>query len=218
MGKVDLEEYPKLISFRRKFIFIHIGKNGGKSVEKALRPFSLTRTQRFIKYIDTRTFKRDPYRERLAGSHPSVADLKAVLGEDVFNEFYSFCFVRNPWSRMLSFYSFTKLRPKSEFHTDAMSMNFNDFIEYLGENRPMASQSSLVLEADGKPAVSFIGRFENLDSDFQTVCSALGCNATLRHKNGTKPKDFRSVYSSNSVDSVARLFADDVRNFGYIFE
>ena len=207
-----------MICHRRKFIFVHIGKNGGQSVEKALRPFAFSRLQRAVRYIDIRTGKRDPFGIMQAGSHPSVDEVKSAVGEDVFDAYYTFSFVRNPWSRLLSYYSFAKLRPNSRHHNDAMTLDFNDFVGQLDGEPPMRSQSNLIGDAQGTPQVDFVGRFETLDQDFQTVCAKLGCHATLPHKNRTETKDYRVAYTTKSIDAVASIFADDVKHFGYRFE
>ncbi len=207
-----------MICHRRQFIFIHIGKNGGQSVEKALRPFAFSIPQRIIRYVDIRTGKRDPLGITAAGSHPSVADLKRVLGEETFDAYYTFCFVRNPWSRLLSFYKFAKLRPNSIHHKDVTSLKFDDFVDKYSEEPPMRSQSSLIVGSDGRTLVDFVGRFENIHQDFRTVCQTLRCSADLPHKNKTAKSDFRSAYSQRSIDTVAKLYADDIKTFDYRFE
>ncbi|MCF2905043.1 sulfotransferase family protein [Octadecabacter sp. CECT 8868] len=207
-----------MICHRRKFVFLHIGKTGGQSVEKALRPFAFSRIQRFVRYVDIRTTKRDPYGIHAAGSHPTATELRQTIGDEAYDSYYSFCFVRNPWSRLLSYYKFSKLKEGRPAFDDASTLDFNAFIAKHGDTAPMRQQSELLLNNNGQIDVDFVGRFETLENDFQTVCETLGCSVELPHKNSTKKSDFRTAYSEESVDRVARWFADDVTNFGYTFE
>ena len=207
-----------MISHRRKFVFVHVSKTGGQSVRKALRPFALTTAQRLVQYVDTRTLRYDPFGINQAGSHPNVAKLKSALGDEVFDSYYSFSFVRNLWSRLLSYYYFMKIRPRSEKHEAAMTLDFNDFINTTIQDAPLRDQSSILLDADGKSLVNFIGRFETLATDFGHVCETLGCGCTLPHKNKTKHGDFRTAYNQSSVDIVSRLYANDIKFFNYNFE
>lgn len=207
-----------MISHRRRFIFVHIGKAGGKSVRKALRPIAFSPVQRAVEYIDARTFKFDFFGADPAGSHPSVAELKAAIGKDVFENYFSFSFVRNPWSRMVSLHRFIQLRPKSVHYKAATRLNFADFVDALDGSNPFLTQSSLLLDANGAPQVDFIGRFETLNDDFEKVCKTIGCKASLPHKNKTSGGSFRTEYKAETVDKVKDMFADDVANFGYRFE
>jgi hypothetical protein len=70
---------------RKKYIaFIHIPKNGGCSVKSLFK--------------DHGTF--------LNFSHKSAKEIKEDLGVDLWKECYSFAIVRNPWSRVLSAFTF----------------------------------------------------------------------------------------------------------------
>lgn len=208
-----------MISHRRKFIFLHVSKTGGQSVEKALRSFALSPLQKMVRYVDIRTVRRDPFGIYQAGSHPSADEVRAAIGPDAFDSYFSFSFTRNPWDRMLSTYKFSKLRPGTSHYKAATQLNFEDFVEHQCSGQSgQRTQAALLLAPDDTPKVNFIGRFEALNEDFATVCAKLGCRATLPHKNKTAPSDYRKVYTPRAIDLVATHFASDIRAFNYSFE
>src|SRR5690606_6994134 len=77
-GDYSLRGYDNL-----RCIFIHIPKTGGVSVSKAL--FG-----------------------NLGGGHNTVRDYKVIFGPLTFARYFSFTFVRNPFSRLYSAFSFLK--------------------------------------------------------------------------------------------------------------
>lgn len=70
---------------------------------------------------------------------------------------FSFAFVRNPWDRLVSWVHRTSTWPPDRF-------------DQLG----LEPQVDYILDEDGKPLVDFIGRFESLADDFNTICGHLG--------------------------------------------
>jgi hypothetical protein len=63
----------------------------------------------------------------------------------------------------------------------------------------------------------FIGRFERLREDFQTVCERLGFKATLPHVNRSDHAPYTSYYDDRSRVLVAERCAYDIERFGYRF-
>ena len=67
--------------------------------------------------------------------------------------------------------------------------------------------------------VDFIGRFESLQTDFNTVCDRVGCDrAVLPHVFKTTHEHYARYYTSETRDIVGELYAVDIANFGYRFE
>jgi hypothetical protein len=81
-----------ILSHTHEFIFICNGKTGTSSVETALAP-----------YQEGEEFEvgvKGLYTER----HVPPATLKAQLGPDIWEEYFTFAFVRNPWDWFVSQY------------------------------------------------------------------------------------------------------------------
>ena len=80
-----------IISDSKKFIFIHIPKTAGTSIAAALRQYQNPKCNA----LHSNSFDR---------KHPTTNEIKTHLGEERFNQYYKFAFVRNPWDRVLSNY------------------------------------------------------------------------------------------------------------------
>ena len=68
--------------------------------------------------------------------------------------------------------------------------------------------------------MTFVGRFENLNKDFDTILNRiqLGISSSLPHLNKSTDGEFRTQYTPHKVDQVAEMRARDIACFGYTFE
>jgi hypothetical protein len=78
-------------------------------------------------------------------------------------------------------------------------------------------QKDFVYSPEGELLVDFIGRFENLDSDFQAICARIGVPAVLPHVNISNHVAYQHYYDSESEELIRQTFAPDISLFGYEF-
>lgn len=99
---------PMIISFSRRFIFIHIHKCAGESIESACAP-ALARNDVLIGAgsSDQQSWITDMFLERLTGfnKHSSAASVQERLG-DFYSWFVKFAVVRRPDRRAYSLYTY----------------------------------------------------------------------------------------------------------------
>jgi hypothetical protein len=80
---------------------------------------------------------------------------------------------------------------------------------------PTLLQSSYVCDADGEVIVDFVGRFENLAADFDTVTRRLACELTLPHLNRTFHLPPSAAFEPEAEVRVRELWARDFATLGY---
>lgn len=180
-----------MLCHHHKCIFIHIPKNAGQSVEHV-----------FLDLLDLTWETRAPLllRPKVPGElgPPRLAHLTAdeyvqykYVAPEMFEEYFKFAFVRNPWSRMVSIYKFLRFN---------QSLEFNEFLattfrERVVKNQPwfVRPQADFILTSQGDAIVDFIGRFENLQDGFNHACKQIGIPETrLPHINASKDSSDRA--------------------------
>lgn len=204
-----------VLSVTKNFLFIHIPKTAGTSVQHVLEPYGVTDYLAYSRGIDRYVLKKSQF-----PPHLRYADAASVLTVDL-GGYFKFAFVRNPWDRYVSLYAYFRKDTNHAMHRRCTSCSFEDFIADVTSGRATLdtrNQIDYVAEPSGMGPLDFVGRMENITSDFSLVCRKLGIeNTELPLLNTTDHKHYRSYYSDalkKRVEEFARL---DIREFGYSF-
>ncbi len=180
-----------MISHSHNFLFIEIPKTATSSIHSVLA--------QHMEYDHTKISRHAKYSE-LAEFYPESKN------------YFKFSFVRNPWDRLLSFYFFKKTDLAKIKISDNLS--FKDFVLTV-KGLPKFNQYSYIESFDNN---SYIGKFENLQQDFDIVCDKIGMSRQqLPHKNKSKHKHYTEYYDDETRQIVAQKYARDIDYFGYEF-
>ena len=217
-----------LISHSHRFIFFHVAKTAGLSVRDALQPYSEEPTEFKIKRPPRlKEGQPNPFYavwEALL-IHARASDAQKELPAAIFDGYFKFAFVRNPWDWQVSMYHFILHEPTHVKH--ALVKSFGSFERYLDwvidMPNPYAKgatklQKEVITDAEGKLLVDLVGRYETLEQDFAQVCQQLNITAQLPHINKSTHHDYRAYYNERTRQRVAEHFAPDIGLFGYTFE
>lgn len=215
-----------LLSHRHRFAFIHVPKTGGSSVFAALAPYGDHPdgywANRCLAQIGIRVNHYAPWRLRKFRPHTPAETLRRNLPAAVFDDLFTFAFVRNPWDLLVSYYHFLAVGQAHATHVShrrrrvASLPDFESYVRYE-IRRGKISQTRMVADRHGRILVTFLGRFESLATDFDHVCRRIGITAVLPRSNSSVRGDYRDAYSPRLAALVRDHFAEDVERFGYEF-
>ncbi len=210
-----------LISHRRRFIFVHVPKTAGQSVAAAFRPYADHPEQylanRLLGSLAIPLNRCLPYKYRRFRKHASAGQLRRQLPSEVYDRYFKFAFVRNPWDRWVSLYHFMRQYPSNHHHKLALGLTFEDFLTTLAWQQKR-QQTTFLTDGNGKLIVDYVGRFETLRADFTHICSVLMPAASLGHIHRSKHRDYRRYYNSRTAELVAEISREDIELFGYDFD
>lgn len=191
-----------IVSETHRFVFVHIPKTGGTSVKQALRST-----------IDADHFARSPETKHLRAREIFTAE-PHLHGDDYF----SFAFVRDPFARLLSYWSYKMENP---FHPDYVSVvRAGSFKQWALDHvaRGGTSQASFTHDDSGQQLVDFIGRYENLRDDFAMIAERIGCvDRELPHANASHHGLSGEAYDDELRSAVATYWRRDFDLFDYPF-
>ena len=186
------------IFLEKNCLFFHIPKTAGISVSKSL-------------FGDVKW------------GHRSVSFYKSYYGEDTFNTLYKFCFVRNPYKRLFSAYTFLKQgginNQDLEFSKSYLKeyTNFNEFVLKGLERKEFMNwvhfkpQYTFICDENDKVVMDFIGKVENLNTDFNTVCKQLNIKSELQTLN--KSKNIKNEFSKEIKNIIKLKYQKDFNLF-----
>lgn len=217
-----------LISHTHKFIFFHVAKAAGMSVRDALKPYA-REPEKFRIRRPPRISggKPNPLYEiwRYSVLHAKARDARKELPEEVYDNFYKFAFVRNPWDWQVSMYHFILRDPTHVRYPIVSAMGaFEEYLEWvLASKRPYPRgaskfQKDMLTDDQGNLITDFVGRFETLTQDFANACQVIGISASLPKLNTSVHKDYRSYYNEKTRKMVEEHFEADIELFGYTFD
>lgn len=200
--------YSFLPFFATRTLFVHIPKTAGVSIATALYG-------------------------NLGGGHIPYRLYEMLFARSELASLFSFAFVRNPWDRLFSAYTFLKAGGMNEqdkswgrthlaciddFHTFVTSwLNSRNAYSY----HHFVPQFEYLIDAHGKIGVDFVGRFEALHTDLREIILRAGLNAsmTLDRQNKSEKKHFayKQAYDARSAAVVATVYERDIELFRYEF-
>ena len=167
--------------------------------------------------------------------HRHLAMLAAEGGP--YRSHFKFSFVRNPWSRIASCYcdkililqstGVGKLSIMAKHPGLFPGMAFDAFVDWLcsagGDqcaDRHWMSQHKFVSDDNGRVVCDFVGKLENMESDFKTVRDATNLPPlTLPHSHRSRclQLDYRDLYNDRTRTLIGRRYELDVDTFKYVF-
>ncbi len=213
-----------ILSQDKRFIFIHVPKAAGTSLNAALSLHDVFYPVRgavpAIRHAHAEKAKLPPATADL-GEHAAAKHFIAALGRETYDGYYSFAFVRNPWDVAVSWFHYRLINPQVAGHKQAEAAG--DFSSYV--KRILAAsdgahwvglQHPFVVDEAGDMAVTFIGRYESLMADFAAVTARLGITTLeLDHFNQSYHAPWADLYTPETFAVVGGLVARDAALFGY---
>lgn len=228
-----------ILSHKHKFIFIKTNKTAGTSLEIALSkycgardvitpirpedervrrqlgyrgpqnyriPFSRWPLKDWARYVLERKKLRPEFY-----NHMGAAQIRRFVPEDVWDEYFKFCFERNPWDRAISrYYWILRRRP---------SLSLSDFIKdgWLEMNKKRGFDLYTI---SGVVVVDKVALYENLDQELEGLAARLGLPekpVLPRTKSGLRRgnKHYRELLSREEAEYISRTFAREIVLFGY---
>ncbi|MFU8893837.1 MAG: hypothetical protein ACNA8L_09435 [Luteolibacter sp.] len=228
-----------IVSHRYRFIFIKTHKTAGSSMEMALAPLcgpddiitpmesnAMTALPKNYHenswvgrtYARSRWFRKCIHRHspRLGAwyyEHMPATRVRQLVGEKVWYSYHKFCFERNPWEKVVSYYNWKKYGQEKgmpDFKTWVMEKTHRlpmDARLYFDGDQCLMDQ---VLDYEG-----FIGKFTAL-------CANLGIpfqGEMPREKTNITPgkADFRTYYDEESREKIASVFQREIQLMEYAF-
>lgn len=228
-----------IISNNPKFILLSLNKTGTSSMDDALNQYFDEALLR------ERLLKKPQLRFSFYGSHKRLKNkikkyswndihslkhsnalwvyenFKYLEPSDNWQEYYKCCFVRNPFDRLLSVYSFHTQKIPDKFPKAVAAGDFKTWLKMGGTGSAKRSMKKFISDEKGNVLIDFVGRYETLDKDWGTITKSLGLEHVKLGVNTftkTKHKNWQELYTQELKDIVLSnsTWREDLEYFGYI--
>lgn len=214
-----------MINNEKRAYFISVPKTGTSSMMRVLAQHgfrSLQHTKKHLRYSEYNNY---------------VTEHKQPL-----NNYFSFCFVRNTWDRLVSEFKFQSRYAKFWKDVggyDLKNMGFNSFVKnVVAANKPFSNHlyprtktggdvswgQLQFLDAEAnkrefKNGVKFVGRYESINRDFAKLLEHLDIPDTPlpRLNISRRKKPYQELYDEESREIVRELYSAEIKEFGFTF-
>lgn len=203
-----------LIDFKRKWVFVHVPKAAGTSIELALKP-----------HCDM-AVEWPPELWWMERAH----NIKGILLPN-WDDFHSFSVARNPWEHFHSDYYFCRRvwekreSPGGHFGDKVARVARQTFADYIRQETRELTAGGIwryySCGDDGQRLVKQAIRFERLAEEWPKLLRRLGLPAApLPRANATisRKADWRRDYTPELVGLVMVACAAGIEEFGWTFE
>lgn len=188
-----------------KFIFSHVPRTGGTSIHSILS-----------NYGETPTSSDFP--------HPIHVPWKFIAEMVNLDDYFTFCFIRNPWDRTLSQYTNYMSSPSriNKYLPFVMFCNVDTCTDLIYPNTKARSMGGIrnfydFVHVDGKLVVDKIYRYEELRLAWGVIQYRLGIKKALPRLNSTNHTHYRDYYNDETKNIIAEKYKWAIDYFGYTF-
>jgi len=206
-----------MISIDHKCIFIHIPRTGGTSIEEGIWPARRGPESLWMGFID------EHHNKYQTGGlqHLLAKQIKEEVGSNVFNSYWKFSVVRNPWDRIISQYFYTQRKSRiQEFLGVEKIESLEEYLELIQKKKYVhwEEQWKFLYDDSENCLVDSIYRFESLGATIEKIFRDLNISKEVPHINKTKHSHYSEYYTPETKELVAELYATDILTFNYEFE
>lgn len=178
----------------------------------------------------------------ISSGHRTISEYKSD-GINLDN-YFKWCFVRNPWERIVSAYEdcpeIFQFAPTFEDFINILYSKKQNFpkneikySQYFDIGFPLKyyrihfMPMNLLIKINGEVCVDFIGRFENLESDWDTIQKKLNVEVKKLNKSNARVQKinfkrrtsfYKDLYNQNLIDLVGEIYEEDINLFKYKFD
>ncbi len=229
-----------IISNSGKFIFVHIMKTGGTSVTKSLEP--LLRWDDLVVGNFGGKVKADRCPRLSPGKHGTAMEIREALGNDLWNDYFSFALVRHPFQRAVSTYFYIERIVRSKgagrylhrlplrrYSSDVFwqwpatrayleGRNLAGFLRLANEYgaKGMRPQMNWLLDENGNVMVDHIGRVEKMEAEMEFLTGKFGLpDLKTKNSNRSHSQPWRELLTKADKEFLFGVFRKDFELLGY---
>jgi hypothetical protein len=140
-------------------------------------------------------------------NHMPAREIRALVGEAVWGSYFTFCFDRDPWEKVVSLYHHRHRGPRRP--------SLQEFV--AGGEAADALNWPLYTDGD-RVMVDFVGRYEHLERDLGAVFGRIGLpvpERLPRAKSQFRPRRAAAAMDPETAAQVAEIYRTELAHYAY---
>ncbi len=235
-----------IISFKYKFIFVKTYKTAGSSIESYLYKFldqndiyahtgdnigincwgEFDKENKLKEYYDETTYKDKVKKNLKFFAHMPIWLIEERLepyskkfNYDIFNNFFKFGVIRNPYDLVVSDYYWRNISNKNR------KTSFEDILKEIKENtfasHGLLNLNKLMDKNLRNVLCDKIIKYENLNEELSVIFKKLNIpfsgKLDIYKKKAIRDRDYKNFYNNESRKLIKKIFWKEFDYFDYLF-
>ena len=214
-----------IISHKHKFIFIKTKKTAGTSIEIALSKICGDKdiitpitpedenTRRALGYRGPQNYY-DVNSVQLFYNHIPASSIRMLVGDEIWDTYFKFCFERNPWDKVISWYFWE--------HQSEPRPSISEFIQSGHAGLVGGPGGFDLYTIGGKVAVDRVCLYENINQEMERIQNQLKLPdipalPTAKSRFRKDKRHYRELLGAEDRIAIEKLFAREIAQFGFTF-
>lgn len=215
-----------LISHRKKFIYTKTVKTAGTSVESYFEKYCMPEgewkfshaREMHVSSAGVVGYRGATHEGNEWFNHMSAHSIRSRAGSDVWDQYFKFCIVRNPYDKVISAFYYFSL-------PTLLNVTDSDVVEYFrswissGNAETVVDRDKYLI--DGDVCVDYFIRYECIASGVKHVCNCLNIPYSSidlpRLKVSDRHRDLKisDYYDRATSEIVEKIFEFELKYFDY---
>ena len=235
-----------LISHKNQFIYTKTEKTAGTSIESYFEKFCMPEDEWEFshardEYVSTEGiigYRGNDARGKKWVNHMSALEIRNKIGNSIWNSYFKFCVIRNPFDKLISGFFFVEEQKRQRSFAQNLKSRAKKVIGksepidcIKGENsiarfRSWLSNGGSIIDRDKylinrEICVDYFIRYEDLGNGIKHVCDLLNIPFEPERipslKSGLRNRKIplREFYDDQTIQIVIGLYEFEIEKFGY---
>ena len=155
---------------------------------------------------------------KIQHGHISVQQIAPHLDASIWQDYFKFAIVRNPFDRFISICFFLNRKNPVFAETPLQWMKSAIKVQRFRQRILVKPQYQQLLDGQGNIAMDYVGRYEALQESVDKICQQLQVETTpLQKRNTSEHSQYREYYDDELRSAVENIYQEDLRRFNYSY-
>lgn len=214
-----------LVSHRKKFVYIKTVKTAGTSVESYFEKYCMPKgewefthsREQYVSDTGVIGYRGPQAKSKEWFNHMRALEIQNRLGKQVWDEYFKFCVIRNPFDKLVSLFFFRLYKGAIKFEKDDKPVQ--NFRTWLGTDVPVPDRNMYTIS--GQICIDYFIRYEDINAGVKHVCEQLGVPFRPERipvlKAGFRDHSISlcNYYTEELLSKVAEAYAFEIEQFGF---
>ena len=217
-GKCQGRSQDVIISYQHEFIFVAVPKTATHAIREALRSYLGRHDWEQCTLFEKRYFPIESL-ARIGHGHITSAQIQPFLLPGMWERFFKFCVVRNPYDRFVSYCYFMYENGQRMHEAPLLTMKKTIDDEKTRGRVLFRPQHEFVTDEDDRISVNYVAKYEKLQSHFDDICRRIRLPThRLPTVNASPRPPYQECYDGELLEKVQGFYAKDFALFDYPVE